>query len=83
MSRARIVVNNNVLFDDDLSQWVARTPDFVAKLGDLVKPNTLAKPEPHMIAIMSTFGQAMAAQTDIVIEATTGPGWWTLNVKEC
>lgn len=82
MSHARIVVDHKVLFDGDLSQWVARPPEFIAEMADQLKPGALQKPEPHMLAIMSTFGQAMAAQSDITIEAETGPGWWTLKVKE-
>lgn len=82
MSYARIVVNDEVLFDGELSQWVARPPDFVANMADMLKPDSIRKPEPHMLAIMATFGEAMARQADIVIQASTGPGWWMLNVKE-
>lgn len=82
MSHARIVVNGEALFDSDLSQWVERTPQFMAEMAAMLNPNALQKPQPHMIAILTTFSQAMAAQIDISIEASTGPGWWTLNVKE-
>jgi hypothetical protein len=82
VSHARIVVDSEVLFDGDLSQWVERTPQFLADMAEKINPNALQKPAPHMIAILSTFSQAMAAGIDIVIEAATGPGWWTLNVKE-
>lgn len=82
MSYARITLNNEVLFDGELNQWVERTPDFVADLAENLKPGALKRPEPHMLAIMATFGEAMARQTDIIIEASTGPNWWMLNVKE-
>lgn len=82
MSYARIVVDNDVLFDGDLDQWVAQTPQFVADMADQLKPGALTKPQPHMLAVMATFGEAMARQAGIVIEATTGSGWWTLAVKE-
>lgn len=82
MSYVRIVVNEKVLFDGDFSQWVDRPPEFIADMAERLKPGALQKPEPHMLAVMSTFGTAVASQTDVVIEASTGPGWWTLNVKE-
>jgi hypothetical protein len=82
VSHARIVVNTEVLFDGDLGQWVDRTPQFMAEMAHLMNPNALQKPQPHMLAVLTTFSQAMAAGIDISIEAATGPGWWTLNVKE-
>lgn len=82
MSHARIVVNEKVLFDGDLEQWVERPPEFIADMADKLKPGALQKPEPHMVAMMTVFGDAMAKGSDIVIEAAGGPGWGTLTWKE-
>jgi hypothetical protein len=82
MSHCRIVLNEKVLFDGEVTEWVARPPDFIAEMAECLKPGALTRPQPHMLAIMSTFGDAVARSADIIIEATTGPGWWTLAVKE-
>jgi hypothetical protein len=82
VSHARIVVNDKVLFDGEPGQWVSRPPEFIADMAEKLKPGALQKPEPHMQAIVLAFGLAMAREADIVIEAATGPGWWTLDVKE-
>lgn len=82
MSYARIVVDQKVLFDGELNQWIARPPDFIANMAEQLKPNSMQKPQPHMMAVAFAFSEAMAKQADIIIEAVTGPGCWTLNVKE-
>lgn len=82
MSHARIVVNDKVLFDGDLSQWVARPPEFIADLADKLKPGAIQQPETHMLALMTVFGPAMAKGSDIAIEASGGPGWGTVTWKE-
>jgi len=73
MSYVRIVVNEKVLFDGDFSQWVDRPPEFIADMAERLKPGAIQKPEPHMLAVMSTFGTAVASQTDVVMEVSTGP----------
>ena len=82
MSTARIIVDGKVLLDGDFVQWVQRPPEFIVEMAEQLKPGALQKPEPHMVALMATFGEAMARQTDIFIEVSTGPGWWTLKAKE-
>lgn len=82
MSYARIVIDEKVLFDGELNQWAARPPEFIADMAEQMKPNSIQKPKTHMLALMCAFSDAMARQADIIAEVSTGPGWWTLNVKE-
>jgi len=81
MSYVRIVVNEKVLFDGDFSQWSTGHRNS-SQTCRAAQAGAIQKPEPHMLAVMSTFGTAVASQTDVVMEVSTGPGWWTLNVKE-
>ena len=82
MSSAHITVDGKVVLAGEFAQWVQRTPDFIADMADKLKPGAVVKPEPHMLALMATFSEAMARQADIHIDVSTGPGWWTLHVKE-
>lgn len=82
MSHARIVVNDEVLLEDDLEQWITRTPKFIEDIIEKMQPNSAQKPEPHMLALMTAFAGAVANQVDIAIHVTTAPGCWTLTVKE-
>ena len=82
MSSATIIVNGKVVLDGQFDQWVQRPPEFIVNMAEKMKPGALQKPEPHMIALMATFSEAMTRQADISIDVSTGPDWWTLNVKE-
>lgn len=83
MSHTRIVVDNEVLFDGQLDQWAQRNPpDFIKQMAEQVKPGAISKPKVHMLAISLAFSEALARQADIVINVSTGPGWWTMESKD-
>jgi len=82
MSLVRIVVNDKVLFDGELNQWVERPPEFVAEMAHMLQPGAVQRPQAHMLALMAVFGEAMARQADIDIQVSTGIGWWSMHVKE-
>ena len=81
MTHIRIVIDNEVLFDDNLKAWQASPPD---QFRDMIKPD--AKPEPWMKAIMIVMTDAAMTGDSVSIEATTGmdrPGvwnWWSMEV---
>jgi hypothetical protein len=81
MSYVRFVVNNRVLFNGEFHPG-APQPKFIEDMADRLKPGSLQRPEPHMMAAMTTVGLAVARQADIEVDIATGPNWWTLNVKE-
>jgi hypothetical protein len=82
MSYVRLIVDGELQFEGDLNQWKAQPPQFIQEMADQLKPGALTRPQPHMLAVMSAFGTYVAQGADVVIEASTGPGWWSLNVKE-
>jgi hypothetical protein len=77
MPGARIVINDHVLFDDDLGSWRDNPPDFAK---DLIKPGV--RPQPYFKAILIAMADAALADKSVEITVrVTDPGDWTMRVK--
>jgi hypothetical protein len=77
MSRVRIRIDDELLFDDDLDVWQATPPD---AFRDMLRPG--AQPQPWMKAIMVTMADAAMAGDSVSIEAITGPAIWSMEVTK-
>lgn len=76
-SHIRICIDNAVMFDGELDAWVAAPPD---EFRDMLKPG--AQPQPWMKAIMIAMTDAIMAGDSVNIEATTGDGFWSVEVTK-
>ena len=75
MTRIRINLDEELLFDGDLDAWQATPPD---QFKDMIKPD--AKPEPWMKAIMIVMADAAMTGNSVGIDATTGESVWSMEV---
>ena len=78
-SRIKIVIDDEILFDDVLDVWQATPPD---QFRDMLKPG--AQPQPWMKAIMVAMADAAMAGESVTIEAwTRNPDKWSMEVTSC
>lgn len=77
VSRIRIVIDEEVLFDDVLDAWQATPPD---AFREMLKPGVV--PQPWMKAIMVVMADAAMAGESVSIDATTGESWWSIEVTK-
>lgn len=75
MTHVRIVIDEKVLFDDELDVWKATPPD---AFKDMLTPG--ARPEQWMKAIMIVMADAALTGQSVSIEAATGPDRWAMEV---
>jgi hypothetical protein len=77
MPGARIVINDHVLFDDDLGSWRDNPPDFAK---DLIKPGV--RPQPYFKAVLIAMAEAALVDQSVVITVVAhDPYDWTMRVK--
>jgi hypothetical protein len=78
MPGARIVINDHVLFDDDLGAWKDNPPDFVR---ELIRPGV--RPQPYLKAVLIAMAENVLADRSVIITVVAhDPSDWTMRVKE-
>jgi hypothetical protein len=72
----RILVDDRVLFDGELGDWVNRPPD---EFRQMIKPGNA--PKTWMKGILIAMGDAIQApHMDTTITVQTGDGFWQMKV---
>jgi len=73
----RIVIDEKILFDDNLDVWKATPPD---AFKDMLTPG--AQPQQWMKAIMIVMADAAMTGQSVAMEVITGQDRWSMEVEK-
>lgn len=76
MSHVRLQINDVVEFDDEISEWVARPPEFVK---EAIRPG--AAPEPWLKAVMLALTDAVVMKQSADIRVHHDEKGWLVGVR--
>jgi hypothetical protein len=81
VTHIKITIDDAVAFDGSVTEWTRNPPDMFRSMLKPVAGQPPAAPAAHLLAIMTTFSQAVQRNQSVDIVASTDVDRWSMEVK--